>query len=93
MRTAIVPQCKAINVTNASTEFGLTLMPNIDYVIVSSTAAWIKQAASNPVAVAGDPANMYIPANTLIYVSGDNGAEIAIIRDAADGKASIAPVH
>jgi hypothetical protein len=61
------------------------------FVFVSSTACWIMQSA-NPTASAA-PASMYVPPNTIVFISGSNGAKLAVIQDAAGGKASLTQVQ
>jgi streptogramin lyase len=61
------------------------------FMFVSSTACWIKQG-SNPTASAA-PGSMYVPANTIVFISGANGVKLAVIQDAAGGKASLTQVQ
>lgn len=75
-------------VTVASATFSATMVAKEFWLFTSSTNCWIKQAAV-PVAVAAAAANMYVPANTLVVIDGRCGANIAVIRDTADGRASL----
>lgn len=61
------------------------------YVFVSSTACWILQGA-NPTASAA-PGSMYVPPNTIVFIGGLNGIKLAVIQDAAPGKASLTKVQ
>lgn len=79
-------------VTAVSARFGAVMSdPNATWAFVSSTACWITQdGTSTPTAVAGAAANLFVPANTIVYLAAIGG-DVAVIRDAADGKASLTP--
>jgi hypothetical protein len=79
----------AQTVTVASAHFGAAMVDKEYWLFTSSTNCWIKQADGTPTAVAAAAANMYVPANTLVVIDGRCGANIAVIRDTADGRASL----
>lgn len=58
------------------------------WIFVSTTNCWIAQHASAPVAAAAD-ANMFIPANVIMPISGRAGAKLAVIQASAGGTASL----
>jgi hypothetical protein len=59
------------------------------YVFTTSTNAWIAQGSS-PTANVGDGSTL-VPAGTVVYLCGDNGATLSVIRDTADGACSLSP--
>ena len=75
-------------VTNASANFSTTLRHGEIYVLCSNTNAWA-MIGSSPTASAG-AGSFFVPAGKPIAVTGTG--LLAIIRDAADGKASLTPV-
>lgn len=79
----------AVTVTAATS--GLAMQAGVTYRFVANTDCFIKQGAS-PTATAAD-GSMFVPARDVVYLSGDNGAALSIIRDSADGKASLTPVQ
>lgn len=70
---------------------GLTMAAGFYYLFVSNTDCFIAQGAS-PTATASD-ASMFVPSRTPIVLAGSNGAALSIIRDTADGKASLTPAQ
>lgn len=74
-------------VGGAHAEFGATMAVDQFWLFTSSTACWMAQGAT-PVASAG-AGSMYVPANTPVMLSGDNGADVSVIQDAVAGKASL----
>lgn len=92
---AVVPITSSSDVTAvaaAAATSGLSLVPGMLYVFVSNTDCFIKQGAAPVTATTGD-GSMFVPSRTPVLVSGDNGAALSVIRDAADGKASLTPVQ
>lgn len=79
-------------VTAASAEVATTLAASKTYVFASSTACWIRQAAVTTAAVAGAANNSFVPAGLQVFIHGSNGAFLTVIRDAADGRASVTPI-
>lgn len=83
-----------IAVTNASTQFALAMNAAMNsaslYLFTCSTNCWVCQGA-NPTATAG-PGSMFWPANTPLLIDGVRGAKLAVIRNSADGAASLCPV-
>ena len=81
-----------VAVTVASATFATLVMgAQTYYLFTSTTNCWIKQSAAGTAAVAGAATNMFWPANTVLFVSGNFGAKLSVIRDAADGSASLTP--
>ncbi|SRR5258708_40126916 len=73
--------------------FSGTMAVHKAYAFASTTNCWIKQdaAANTPVASAAS-GSAFVPANTVVYLDGSFGDTLSVIRDTADGKASITPV-
>jgi len=78
-----------VNVIVTSAQFAniVAMAAKQTYLFVSTTACWIQQGA-NPTAAA-TPGSMFVPANVQVLIDGALGAKLAVIRDAADGKASL----
>lgn len=75
-------------VTVASAQFASMIEGN-KYRLVSTTNAWVK-LGSNPTAVAATDGNLYLPANSVLEIFAVPGnLKVAIIRDTADGNASL----
>ena len=70
---------------------GLTMDAGFFYLFVSNTDCFIKQGTAPLDATAAD-ASMFVPSRTPIILAGSSGAALSIIRDTADGKASLTPV-
>lgn len=70
---------------------GLTMLAGVLYRFVANTDCFIKQGAT-PTATAAD-ASMFVPSRVEVVLSGNNGAALSIIRDTADGKASLTPLQ
>lgn len=70
---------------------GLTMDAGFFYLFVSNTDCFIAQGAT-PTATAAD-ASMFVPSRTPIILAGSSGAALSIIRDTADGKASLTPAQ
>lgn len=77
-------------VTAASATFTPTMIATEMWLFVSTTNCWIAQGAA-PTAAAAD-GNMFVTANTVIVINGTAGAKLAVIRDTADGRASLTRV-
>jgi predicted RNA methylase len=93
MANAIVSGSVPAVVGAASVQFALTAGAGERFLIASTTAAWVA-IGSNPTAVAGSAGNMYLPPNAAIeIVSQSAGTKVAIIQDAAGGKATLTPVY
>ena len=78
-----------LTVSGTSAQFTITMVAGSFYLFTSATACFIAQAA-NPTAAAAD-GNMYVPANTLVTISGSMGAKLAVIQASAGGAASLTP--
>lgn len=63
------------------------------YQFTSTSNCWIKQdvAANSPVASAG-AGSMFVPALSVVYLVLGYGNTLSVIRDSADGKASLTEV-
>lgn len=80
-----------VTATSAQFDTIVAMAPGQFFAFVSNTACWIKQAA-NPTASAAD-GSMFVPAGVVVMIDGTNGIKLAVVRDAADGKASLTPVR
>jgi hypothetical protein len=86
--TPVITGAKFTAVTATSAVFSAAMVAGQFWQFTSSTNCWIKQGAT-PTAVVGTVANLFVPANVVVTLSGSNGADLAVIRDSADGKASL----
>lgn len=96
----LIPLCDQgdeVAVTSSSAQFATLTMDTAVpsglrvYRFVASTSCWLATGA-NPTASAA-AGSLYVPANTALLLDGAiNGAKVAVIRDAADGKASLTPM-
>ncbi len=80
------------SVTVASQQ--VTLVLGQRYVITSSIACWIKFGA-NPTAAAATVDNIYLAPDFPVIVTASDATmlKLAVIRNAADGHLSVAPIH
>ncbi len=67
------------------------MAPGQFFLLTSNVALWFKQGSA-PVAVAA-AGSMYLPPNTPVFISGANGAKLAVIEDSTAGKASLVAVQ
>lgn len=85
----LVSTATAASTTVTAASAQLTMVAGYAYRLVSSTACWVKFGA-NPTAVASATDNHFLPANQVLDIVCQAGAlKVAIIRDAADGNASL----
>ncbi len=75
----------------AAATFALSMEPGLCYLFVANTDCFVLQGA-NPTATAAD-GSMFVPSRSAVVLSGDNGAKLSVIRDTADGKASLTPIQ
>lgn len=75
-------------VTASSQQFATTMASGVQYVLRSSTNCWWRADSSNPTAAATTAQNHFLAAGQSALISGA-GNKVAIIRDAADGVASL----
>jgi len=79
-------------VGSASGQFATTMTEGAKYVVISTTACWAAFGA-DPTAQARTAANHYIPPNVPIeVVASMPSMKVALIRDSADGHASLSEV-
>lgn len=78
-------------VTSSNQVFGISLSRGNLYLFTSTVACFITQHADTPVASAA-AGSILVPAGTSILIHGNQGAKVAVIRDTADGKATLTPV-
>jgi hypothetical protein len=78
-------------VTASAQNISTTMSHGNLYLFTSNTTCWIQQG-SNPTATAG-AGSILIPAGTTILLHGDQGTKCSVIRDAADGKATLVIVR
>lgn len=92
MITPVPSKSKVATVTATHAEFGAALPADAKFfALASSTNCWIAQGTA-PVAAAGTAGSTFVGAGQIVYLDGRNGAEVSIVRDTADGKASLTPV-
>lgn len=73
-------------------EFSTTMEANKIYMFVSTTNCWIKQdttAGITALPATAAALSMFWPANKELFLEGRNGATLSVIRDTADGRASL----
>jgi hypothetical protein len=58
---------------------------------ISTTNCWIAQG-ENPTASAA-AGSMFVAAGEVVNIKGDHGAKLAVIRNSADGAATLTPVQ
>lgn len=73
--------------SSTSVTFDATLEATRLYLLTVTTAAYITQHATTPVAAAADESTLLAPGTYLI--DGALGAKLAIIRATADGEATL----
>lgn len=80
-----------IGVIVTSVTFGTLLMVvRSFYLFTCTTNCWIKQSDAGTAATVG-AGSMFWPANVPLFLAGKYGAKLSVIRDTADGKASLTP--
>lgn len=81
-----------VAVTSTSAQFSTTMVSGCTYELTSSARAWIKIAA-NPTAEADTTGNLLIAPDTPTRIAAQGSAnKVAIIRDTADGDATLARI-
>lgn len=77
------------SVTNASAQFSLTMVGGVQYVLRATTDLWYA-LGSNPTAAANTTGSSFLAkGQTALVAVKDTATKIAVIRDSADGYASI----
>lgn len=71
-----------------SVTYALSMSIGSYYMFISSTNCFIKQTDAGTAAT-GATGSQWLPANTPIFLRGSHGAKLSVIRDTADGKASL----
>ncbi len=91
LRTAILANQSTLIVTDNS-DGTLTITANAAYMTITETVAnaGFLVAAFAPPATAAD-ACMYVPANVILTIDGSYGPQLGVIRDTANGSASLTP--
>lgn len=97
MLTVSPSLAETIAVGAATAAFALVMEAGRKYRLVSSTACYVNRASTVQAAVAGAQtpsatSSIYVPANTSFDMDGLAGGRVSIIRAAADGFASLAPL-
>lgn len=93
--TSFTAQSIKAAVSAASATFGApldALAPQRWYLFASTTNCWLKQSDAGTAASAAS-GSMFWPANTPLLISGNNGLKLSVIRDTADGSASLTPCN
>lgn len=80
-------------VVTASSQFTtiVAMAPGQYYVFVSSTNCFIKQGSNPTASVAA--LSLFVPANVPLVLNGNDGIKLAVIRQTADGVASLCPLR
>lgn len=78
----------SVAVVIASAELASTLLPGKVYQFCSSTACYFKQGFGAQTAAAAAN-NIFAPVGVPFYIHGSNGTHLSVIRDAADGRATL----
>lgn len=63
------------------------------YIISTNTSCFIKQGGDNSVIASAADGSTLVPAGSTWVIHGDQGVYVSIIRDTADGKATIIPIR
>jgi len=92
LRTAILANQATLEVTD-NTDGTLTVVgPDVVVTITENVAnAGFLVAAAVVTTTAAD-GSMYVPAGTSVALTGDRGPQVGVLRDTADGKASLTQV-
>lgn len=78
-------------VTATAASFGAAMTSGQFWALTSTTNCWVAQA-DTPVAVANTAGSTLLAAGRTIYLDGRNGVDASVVRDTADGHASLTPV-
>lgn len=87
MRAYPTPTSVVRTVTASSATFSTTMAVGEVYLLCSSVACWIAQGAA-PTAAKSD-GSTHVGAGVPVLIIGTAGAKLAVLRDAADGNASL----
>lgn len=94
--TPVTSASVATSVTATAASSSLTMAAGRWYRFIATTACWIKQAAAATIgttpATAGS-GSMFVAASEVVFLSGTNGDTLSMIRNAADGTATLTPVQ
>lgn len=92
LATAIATAQPTLSVTNnANGTLTVTANDKIATFTENVANAGFTITSTSPLATAAD-GSVYIPANVVFYFDGNRGAQLGVIRDSADGKASLTRV-
>lgn len=75
-------------VTSASAQFATTMIKGVQYVLRADTDLWWRADSANPTAAANTALNHFLAKGQTAFIAG-SGFKVAVIRDAADGDASL----
>lgn len=89
----VIAQALPLAVGVASGSFTTVMIVKQHYLFTCTAACWIKQGTGAQTAQASTAANLLVPANTPILISGDNGNTLAAIQDTAGGNATLCMVQ
>lgn len=91
MIATVIPSTSDLKAVGAaSVAFDTTMVPNVKYMLVSTTLCWAAQGAA-PVASAAD-GSFLIPPNVPVLIDGTHGAKLALIQHTAAGQATLVAV-
>lgn len=88
--TSYSAQSELATVSAASATFTLVMAQNMWYEFTCTTACYIKQTDAATAATAASGSQL-LPANVIRLLRGSHGSRLTVIRDTADGKASLTP--
>lgn len=91
----VTPDCttsdfKAVGVAAVTFDAVMVNAPSEFWVFATNTDCYIKQGSA-PTATAGD-GSVLVPAGSTVLLWGPHGAKLSVIRDTADGKATLTRV-
>lgn len=76
------------SVTSSEVDFDTTMASGEHYLFTCSTGCYLKQGAA-PVAASAADGSMYVPAGLPVLIDGAQGAKLSVIRESADGVATL----
>jgi hypothetical protein len=91
-RTAILANQTTLTVTD-NTDGTLTITATAKYMTITenvTNAGFLIATTTAPPVTAADT-SMYVPANTIITIDGTFGPQLGVLRNTADGNASLTP--
>lgn len=81
-----------VAVAVGSAQLASALLPGRIYQFTSSTNCYFKQGVGAQTAAAAAN-NIFAPAGTIFFIHGSNGTHLSVIRQTADGVATLHEIH